>query len=138
MTSPWCTGMIRKLNRSVIFLQWKSDKNIKHYLIQILLAINWRYWQVGKKFKHAYEGSRLPHASALHWNPPGRFVNKKIKFGYFSTRGIFQLIYKIVWWCMQPNLYIECFIPIMQYYLSFNNHTRLNIFLCFVELRTWT
>ena len=33
---------------------------------------------------HAYEGSRLPHASSLHWNPPGfRKINK---VRYFSNR----------------------------------------------------
>ena len=29
-------------------LQWKSDKSTKHYLTQMLLAINWHYWQVRK------------------------------------------------------------------------------------------
>jgi hypothetical protein len=29
-------------------VQWKSNKNTKHYLTQMLLAINWHYWQVGK------------------------------------------------------------------------------------------
>ena len=29
-------------------LQWKSDESTKHYFTQILLAINWRYWQSGK------------------------------------------------------------------------------------------
>ena len=28
--------------------QWKSDESTKHYLIQMLLAINWRYWQAEK------------------------------------------------------------------------------------------
>ena len=36
-------------------LQWKSDEITKDYLTQMLLAINWRYWQAGKKFTHAYE-----------------------------------------------------------------------------------
>ena len=35
------------------------------------------------KFTHAYEGSRSPHASALHWNPP-RF-RKKIRSDTFLT-----------------------------------------------------
>ena len=29
-------------------LQWKSDESTKHYLIKMLLAVNWRYWQTGK------------------------------------------------------------------------------------------
>ena len=29
-------------------LQWKSDESSKHYLTQMLLAINWRYWWAGK------------------------------------------------------------------------------------------
>ena len=29
-------------------LQWKSDENTKHYLTQMLVAINWRYWQAEK------------------------------------------------------------------------------------------
>ena len=53
------------------FLQWKSDETTKHYLTQMLLGINWHYWQAGKKCMHAYEGSRSAHASRLHWNPSG-------------------------------------------------------------------
>ena len=29
---------------TIFFLQWKSDKSTKHYLAQMLLAINWCYW----------------------------------------------------------------------------------------------
>ena len=29
-------------------LRWKYDERTKHYLTQMLLAINWRYWQEGK------------------------------------------------------------------------------------------
>ena len=29
-------------------VQWKSNENIKHYLTQMLLAINWRYWRTWK------------------------------------------------------------------------------------------
>ena len=29
-------------------LEWKSDKSTKHYINQMLLAINWHYWQAGK------------------------------------------------------------------------------------------
>ena len=28
--------------------QWKSDESNKHYLTEMLLAINWLYWQAGK------------------------------------------------------------------------------------------
>ena len=38
----------------------------------------------GKKFTYAYDGSRSPHASNRHWNPPG--FRKKYKFRYFSNR----------------------------------------------------
>ena len=34
------------------FLQCKSDESTKHYLTQMLLVINWRYW-------HAGENSRM-------------------------------------------------------------------------------
>ena len=66
-------------------LQWKSDESTEHYLTQMLLAINWRNWQAGKKFMYAYDGSRSPHACALHWNPPG--FRKKNRYGNcFSSR----------------------------------------------------
>ena len=44
----------------------ETDESTKHYLTQMLLtdAINRR-----EKSTHAYEVSRSPHASALHWNP---------------------------------------------------------------------
>ena len=58
------------------FKQWKSDEWTKHYLTQMLIAINWRYRQAGKKITHAYEGSRSLHASALYRNLPG-FRKKK-------------------------------------------------------------
>ena len=83
--SPGCTGTTRIASFS---LQWKSDEFTKHYLTQKLLAINWWYWQAGK-FTHAYEGSRSPHASALHWNPPG-FRKKKVE--YFSNRVVYTKI----------------------------------------------
>ena len=37
-----------------------------------------------EKFTHSYEGWTSPHASALHWNPPG--FSKRNKIGYFSNR----------------------------------------------------
>ena len=76
--------------KPVIFFKWKSNENTKQYLTQMLFAINWRYWQTGKKFTHAYDGSRSPHASALHCKPSG--FRKKIRVGYFSNRAVkFQL-----------------------------------------------
>ena len=66
-------------------LQWKSDKSTKHFLTQMLLAINWCCWQAGNKFMHVYEGSRSPHVSMLHW-----------KRGYFSNRVVsLQLGFKL-------------------------------------------
>jgi hypothetical protein len=53
---------VPKLKR---ILKGKSDESTKHYLTQILLAINWRY-DKPEKFMHAYEDSRSPHASALN------------------------------------------------------------------------
>ena len=55
-------------------MQWKSDESTKHYITQILLAINWCYWQAWKIFTHAY---------VFHWNPPG--FRKKEKSGTFLT-----------------------------------------------------
>ena len=40
-----------------------------------------------KKFTHAYESSRSPYGSTLHWNSSG-FCTKR-KFGYFSNRAAF-------------------------------------------------
>ena len=42
-------------------LQWKSGKSTKHNLIQMLLAINWCYWQMGKN-------------SSMHMEVKGRFM----------------------------------------------------------------
>ena len=43
--SPGCTVTTRNPSFS---LQWKSNESTKHYLSQVLLVINWRYWQEGK------------------------------------------------------------------------------------------
>ena len=61
--SPGCMGTTRNPS---FYLQWKSDESTKHYLTQMLLAINWHYWQAGKKFAHAYGGSRSPLANAFY------------------------------------------------------------------------
>ena len=38
-----------------------------------------------KKFTHAYDGSRLLHASVLHWNSPGFCKQTKIRSDTFLT-----------------------------------------------------
>ena len=81
----WRVLGVRVRPETVIFHKKQSDKSTKHYLTQMLLAINWRYWQAGKRFTHAYEGSRSAHASVLHWNPPD--FRKKVR--YFSNRVIY-------------------------------------------------
>ena len=82
LNQVWCSSC------SVIFFTVKIHKSTKNYLTQMLLAINWRYWQVGKKFTYVYEGSRSPYASIFHWNPPGS-CKKKNKIGYFSNRIVY-------------------------------------------------
>ena len=42
---PVCTGTTRNPSFS---LQWKSDESTKHHLTEMLIVINWRYWQAGK------------------------------------------------------------------------------------------
>ena len=93
--TPGCTGTSRNPSFS---LQWKSDYSTKHYFTQMLLTINWDYWQAGKKFTHAYGGSRSPHASALHLYPPGF---EKNKVGYFSKR-----VRMLLWYLVFISLYI--------------------------------
>ena len=64
-------------------LQWISNESTKHYLIQMLLAINWCYWQVGKHscMRMKVQG-RLMQA---HFIKIPQVAAKK-KFGYFSNR----------------------------------------------------
>jgi hypothetical protein len=49
-----------------------------------------------KKFTRAYQSSWLPHASALHWNPPGIFfkdlISYTIQYTYLCTMLIFLSI----------------------------------------------
>ena len=63
-------------------LQWKSDESTKHYLTQMLLAINWRYLQAGKnsrmRTKVQYRFIQA-HFIEIHQI----FVKKKV--GYFSN-----------------------------------------------------
>ena len=74
--------------RSDIFqtdlVQCKCDENTKHYLTQMLIAINWRYWEAGKQ---ACEGSKSTRASTLHWHSPGFRIKRSGTFlaeGYIS------------------------------------------------------
>ena len=48
----FCQKSLNQVCCSSCSLQWKSDKSTKHYLTQMLLAFNWRYWQAGKKNSH--------------------------------------------------------------------------------------
>ena len=45
---PTCPGCSDTTRNPSFPLQWKSDESTKHYLTQMLLNINWRYWQAGK------------------------------------------------------------------------------------------
>ena len=46
--SSACPGYTGTTQNPSFSLQRKSDESTKHYLTQMLLAINWCYWQVGK------------------------------------------------------------------------------------------
>ena len=56
-------------------------KSTKHCLTEMLLAINWRNWQAGKNHACVLR-FKSPHASALHWNPPG-FCKTKLSWDTF-------------------------------------------------------
>ena len=66
--------------------QWKSDESTKHYLTQILLAINWRYWQAGKKFTHAYQGSKVASCKRA-----------SLKSTRFSQKKMYTFLTDFVW-----------------------------------------
>jgi hypothetical protein len=74
-------------------IERKSEESTKHYLTQMLLAINWCYWQVGKN-------SRM-HMKIRGCLVQARFIEihqvfaKKKKVGYFSNRGLYH---HIVWY----------------------------------------
>ena len=96
MTSPGCTDTTRNPSLS---WQCKSDESTKHYSLNCCLpstdAID--RWE---KFTYAYEGTRSPHASTLHWNPLGFCKKKKIKVKHFSNR----LVH--IWKCTCKRNYI--------------------------------
>ena len=61
-------------------LPWKPDESTKPYLTQILLAINWHYWQMGEKFTHCVR--RFKFAS---WNCASWRFSQKEKSDSFLT-----------------------------------------------------
>ena len=63
------------------YLKWKSDESTKQYLTQMLLAINWRYWQTGKIHECVW---RLNVTSCERFIEIHQVFAKKI--GYFSNR----------------------------------------------------
>ena len=68
-------------------LKWKSNKSTKHYLTEILVAINWCYWQAGKNsHMHMKIQDRLIQARFIEIHQ----VFGKKKVGYFSNRGIYN------------------------------------------------
>jgi hypothetical protein len=73
---PGCMDMTWKPNYFNIFLTMKIRK--EHYTLSHANATCHELTLLtsAKKFTLAYEGSRSPHASALHWNPSG-FRKKK-------------------------------------------------------------
>ena len=86
--------------RSSTFLtnlvKWKSDESTKHYLTQMLLAINWRYWQTLKNSRMQMKvKGRLMQARFIEIHQV--FVKKKKKVGTFLTDRIFELFPKLIW-----------------------------------------
>ena len=66
--TPVSSGCMDKTRNPSFSLQWKSDESTKHYLTQMLLATNWRYWKAGKNSRMRMEVQSRLKASALHWN----------------------------------------------------------------------
>ena len=68
-------------------LQWKSDESTKHYTTQMLLAINWYYWQAWRNshMRMRVQGRLMQvHLIEIHL-----VFAKKNKDGYFSNRAVF-------------------------------------------------
>ena len=63
-------------------LQWKSDEGTKHYFTQILLVVNWRYWQKGKNSRMCM---RLKVASCKRASLKSTRFSQKNRVGYFSN-----------------------------------------------------
>jgi hypothetical protein len=88
-------------------LQWKYDESTKHYITQMLLAINWYYWHTGENF-HACVW-RFKVSSYEHLNEITGFCKKKIyKCQYFSDRPCIFESFSI------PTLYFTAFSPLNQ------------------------
>ena len=68
----------------LISLQWKSNEALNTNSLKCCFPSTNADRQ--EKIHVCIEGSRLPHASLLHWNPPGFRKKKKNKAGYFSSR----------------------------------------------------
>jgi hypothetical protein len=74
---PWFLGVpARKANNFLTDLtQWKSNESTKRYLTQMLLSINWHYWQMGKNSRICMkvQGCLMQRASLKST----RFLQKK-------------------------------------------------------------
>ena len=80
----------RKENSLSFSWQWKSGESTKHYLTQMLLAINWRYWQVRKDSRmfRKVEG-HLMQVCFIEIHP--------VFERYFCNRACIQQIF--TYWC---------------------------------------
>ena len=63
-------------------LQWKSDETTRHYLTQMLLAINWGYWEAGKIYAYVW---RFNVASCWRASLKSTRFSKK-QVWYFSNK----------------------------------------------------
>jgi hypothetical protein len=68
---------------AVIFLTIKIRRERQTLILSNAACHQQMLLTGGKKFKHAYKGSRSQHASAIQSNLPGF---RKQKLGYFSNR----------------------------------------------------
>ena len=79
----WVYGKTRNPSFS---LQWKSEESPKHYLIQMLLVINCRYWQAGKI-----------HACIWGFKVAScKLAGFRGKIGYFSNRVVYEYYYMCI------------------------------------------
>ena len=83
-------------------LQWKSDESTKHYLIQMLFAINWCYWQAGKNSHIHMKGQgHLKQACFIEIHQV--FREKKIGSDIFLTEYYFSIYIYIIWFLNCSN-----------------------------------
>ena len=96
-------------------LLWKSDKTTKHYLTQMLLAINWRYWEACKNARiHLKVQDHFLLARSIKIHPI--FGKKKKNVGYFSNRVVFAvnvLVCLILRHMHKKNIQMEGHVPIL-------------------------